>query len=81
MANEIQCPTLITDGGGDFASLNQRLFDLLVCEKKLVPVSNFSKLAEGTMVCIMEAPDERALSTWFQKMQMPCDSITPVELE
>jgi hypothetical protein len=29
----------------------------------------------------MEAPDEGALAKWFQKMQMPCESITPVELE
>jgi hypothetical protein len=36
MAREIQCPTLITDGEGDFASQSQRLFDLLTYEKKLV---------------------------------------------
>lgn len=29
----------------------------------------------------MEAPDERALASWFEKMQMPCDSITAIELE
>jgi hypothetical protein len=29
----------------------------------------------------MEAPSKEALSTWFQKRQMPCDYITPVELE
>jgi hypothetical protein len=29
----------------------------------------------------MEAPDKDTLAAWFQKMQMPCDSITSVELE
>ena len=55
MASEIQCPTLITDGGGDFAWQNERLLDLLVCQKKLVHVSKFSKLADRKMACIMPA--------------------------
>jgi hypothetical protein len=42
---------------------------------------SFSNLSEGKIVCVMEAPDEQALATWFKKMQMPCDSIIPVELE
>jgi hypothetical protein len=29
----------------------------------------------------MEAPSKEALAAWFSKMQMPCDYITPVELE
>jgi hypothetical protein len=45
------------------------------------PYRSFSNLSEGKIVCIMQAPDEQALTTWFQKMQMPCDSITSVELE
>ncbi|MES1180754.1 MAG: alpha/beta hydrolase, partial [Verrucomicrobiota bacterium] len=36
MAGQIQCPTLVTDGEGDFASQSQKLFDLLKCEKKLM---------------------------------------------
>ncbi len=36
MASDIRCPTLITDGEGDFASQSQKLFDLLTCPKKLV---------------------------------------------
>ena len=36
MAHAIACPTLITDGEGDFASQSQMLFDLLTCPKKLV---------------------------------------------
>lgn len=35
-AHAIACPTLITDGEGDFASQSQMLFDLLTCPKKLV---------------------------------------------
>jgi len=45
------------------------------------PYRSFLNLSQGKIVCVMEAPDERALATWFQKMQMPCESITPVELE
>ena len=45
------------------------------------PYRSFLNLSEGKIVCIMQAPDEQALATWFQKMQMPCDSITAVELE
>jgi uncharacterized protein DUF4242 len=45
------------------------------------PYRSFLNLTDGKIVCIMQAPDERSLATWFQKMQMPCDSITAVELE
>ncbi len=34
-AKDIRCPTLLTEGEGDFASQSQKLFDLLTCEKKL----------------------------------------------
>ena len=45
------------------------------------PYRSFLNLSEGKVFCIMEAPDKAALAAWFQKMQMPCDYITPVELE
>jgi hypothetical protein len=45
------------------------------------PYRSFLNLSEGKVVCIMEAPDKQALAAWFQKMKMPCDYITPVELE
>jgi hypothetical protein len=45
------------------------------------PYRSFLNLAEGKVFCVMEAPGKEALATWFQKMQMPCDYITPVELE
>ena len=45
------------------------------------PYRSFLNLSEGKVFCIMEAPSKDALAAWFQKMQMPCDYITPVELE
>ena len=45
------------------------------------PYRSFCNLSEGKIVCVMEAPSKEALAAWFQKMQMPCDYITAVELE
>ena len=45
------------------------------------PYRSFLNLSEGKICCIMEAPSKDALAAWFQKMKMPCDYITPVELE
>jgi hypothetical protein len=45
------------------------------------PYRSFLNLAEGKVFCILEAPNKEALAAWFQKMKMPCDYITPVELE
>lgn len=45
------------------------------------PYRSFLNLAEGKIVCIMEAPTKDALAAWFKQMQMPCDYIAPVELE
>ena len=45
------------------------------------PYRSFLNLAEGKAVCVMEAPSREALSTWFKKMNMPCDYIAQVELE
>jgi len=45
------------------------------------PYRSFLNLSVGKIVCIMEAPDEDALAAWFEKMHMPCDSITAVEFE
>ena len=42
---------------------------------------SFVNLSEGKAVCIMEASNKEAVSTWFQKMKMPYDSITQLELE
>jgi hypothetical protein len=45
------------------------------------PHRSFLNLAEGKVLCVMEAPDTEALAGWFSKMQMPSDYITLVELE
>ena len=45
------------------------------------PYRSFMNLAEGKMVCVMEAPSKDALASWFKKVNMPCDYIVPVELE
>jgi hypothetical protein len=42
---------------------------------------SFGSLAERKAVCILEAPDKQAVADWFQKMGMPTDSVTAVELE
>ena len=35
------------------------------------PYRRFMNLSAGGIFCVMEAPDERALASWFEKMQMP----------
>jgi hypothetical protein len=45
------------------------------------PYRSFLNLSEGKVFCVMEAPSKEALAAWFEKMQMPCDYIAPVELE
>jgi hypothetical protein len=50
-------------------------------DPKVRPYRSFLNLSEGKVVCIMEAPDKETLAAWFKKMKMPCDYITPVELE
>jgi hypothetical protein len=45
------------------------------------PYRSFLNLSEGKVCCVMEAPSQEVLAAWFQRMQMPCDYITPVELE
>jgi len=42
---------------------------------------SFVNLAEGKVICVMEASKKEDVAGWFQKMQMPVDSITQVELE
>ena len=42
-AEHISCPTLVTEGEGDFASQSRKLFDALTCEKEF---HGFS-MAEG----------------------------------
>jgi len=50
-------------------------------DEVIKPYASFCNLAEGKIVCVMEAPDKQSLARWFEKMQVPCDGITAVELE
>jgi hypothetical protein len=45
------------------------------------PYRSFCNLSEGKIMCVMEAPNKQALADWFKKMNVPCDNISPVELE
>src|SRR5262245_30772226 len=45
------------------------------------PYRSFLNLEAGRIVCVMEAPSAEALASWFTKMNVPCDDITPVQLE
>lgn len=42
---------------------------------------SFINLTEGKACCVLEAEDREKLSSWFQKMGLPYDSIVPVEFE
>jgi hypothetical protein len=42
---------------------------------------SFMNASEGKGCCIFEADDREAVVAWFQKMQVPFDSIVPVEFE
>jgi hypothetical protein len=42
---------------------------------------SFLNLTAGKGVCIWEAPNERDLAAWFDRMKVPYDAIVPVELE
>jgi hypothetical protein len=49
--------------------------------KEVHPYRSFMNISEGKMFCVMDAPHKEALSAWFQKMNIPCDYITPLEFE
>ena len=42
---------------------------------------SFLNLTEGKVWCVIEATDREAVVAWFKKMEIPYDSILPVELE
>jgi hypothetical protein len=67
------------------AALNREQVDQFAqaaqSDKTVRPYRSFMNLAEGKVFCVMEAPDQQSLAAWFKKMQLPCDYITPVELE
>ena len=42
---------------------------------------SYLNLTEGKAMCIFEAPSREAMARWFEKMNLPYDDITQVELE
>lgn len=42
---------------------------------------SFVNLSEGRALCVLEADSAEALAAWFEKMGMPYEDITQVELE
>lgn len=42
---------------------------------------SFLNLSEGKALCVLEADDADSVAAWFEKMGLPCDEITLVELE
>lgn len=42
---------------------------------------SFMNLSEGKLACVIEAHDREAIVSWFHKMDIPYDTIVPVEFE
>jgi hypothetical protein len=42
---------------------------------------SFCSLSEGKLVCVLEATSKENVSSWFEKMKVPFDSISQLELE
>ena len=44
-------------------------------------LESYANLTEGKIYCVWQAPQREAIAAWFQKMNVPYDSITQIELE
>ena len=44
-------------------------------------LESYANLTEGKIYCVWQAPQREAIAAWFQKMNVPFDSITQIELE
>jgi hypothetical protein len=44
-------------------------------------IASWGNLHEGVLHCVFDAPSREVLAAWFQKMQVPYDRITRVEVE
>jgi hypothetical protein len=42
---------------------------------------SFLSLAEGKAVCILEAPDRESVMGWFNRMNLPYDSVCELDME
>lgn len=45
------------------------------------PYRSFLNLSEGRGFCVLEASSKEKVAAWFEKVGMPFDNITEVELE
>ncbi len=50
-------------------------------DPKVQGYRSFINLSDGKAVCVLEASNKEDVAAWFQKMKMPYDSITQLELE
>jgi hypothetical protein len=67
---------------GDFSADQLRQFAQAAQNDQAVKgYRSFANLEEGKAFCVMEAADEATVASWFDRMGMPYDSITRVELE
>jgi hypothetical protein len=44
-------------------------------------LQSYANLTEGKIYCVWQAPKAEAVVAWFQKMNVPYDSIVQIELE
>ena len=58
-----------------------QLADAAQHEENVRGYRSFINLSEGKVACILEATDPDAIAEWFDKMQVPYDTIVPLELE
>jgi len=59
----------------------KQLADAARNDPVIQPYRSFLNLSAGKIFCVMGAPEKDTLAAWFQKMQMPFDSISSVERE
>ena len=77
---KFMCTHTIPPGKFSEAQL-QQLAQAAQQDRAVKGYRSFANLAEGKAVCVMEAETREAVADWFQKVGMPFDSITKVELE
>jgi hypothetical protein len=44
-------------------------------------LQSFASLTEGKIFCVWQSPNPEVVAAWFQKMNVPYDSITKIEVE
>lgn len=59
----------------------QQVESIMRQEPEIRGYRSFMNLTQGQMVCLIDAADADTLAAWFQKMGVPYDRITEVEIE